>query len=512
MTRCAPAAWCRPSTFCVMVPSDQAGALELGDGEVARVRDRGAHELPADVAARPVAAPRDRVAGEGLVGHRRVAAQGGARRPAVVRDPGLGRDPRAARAPRRRPAARARRASSREVTVSASTATSSPAGSCAATLQTPMVCQPRGGGPMTTYDGSSGTVSAESLQQWRDRKRYLWLVALVMPMLPFAAVVDERAHRPGVVAVARADRDPRARPARSTCSAASTARTRPTTLIDALENDRYYRWLTFLFLPAAVRRPPRRPRLPDRARDLTTGERIGLAVTIGFIGGLGINTAHELGHKQREPRALAREDRAGAERLRPLLHRAQPRAPRARRDAGRPGQQPDGRELLPVLAAHGRRLGAQRVAAGAAPVRASRQSPWRLGNDVLNAWLMTAVLFAALCVWLGVGVLPYLLLQAVVGFTLLEAVNYLEHYGLLRRRGRARRARALGAGRAPAQLELQQHRHERAALPPAAAQRPPRQPDPALPGAARLRRVARAADRVRRHDPARARAAGCGGA
>ena len=41
---------------------------------------------------------------------------------------------------------------------------------------------------MATYGGSSGTVSAESLQQWRDRKRYLWLVALVMPMLPFAAV------------------------------------------------------------------------------------------------------------------------------------------------------------------------------------------------------------------------------------------------------------------------------------------------------------------------------------
>ena len=34
--------------------------------------------------------------------------------------------------------------------------------------------------------------------------------------------------------------------------------------------------------------------------DLSTSERIGLAVTVGFIAGLGINTAHELGHK-REP-------------------------------------------------------------------------------------------------------------------------------------------------------------------------------------------------------------------
>jgi alkane 1-monooxygenase len=31
-------------------------------------------------------------------------------------------------------------------------------------------------------------------------------------------------------------------------------------------------------------------------------------------------------------------------------------------------------------------------------------------------------------------VLPYLLLQAVLGFSLLEVVNYLEHYGLLRQK------------------------------------------------------------------------------
>ena len=34
----------------------------------------------------------------------------------------------------------------------------------------------------------------------------------------------------------------------------------------------------------------------------------------------------------------------------------------------------------------------------------------------------------------GPAVLPYLLLQAVFGFSLLEVVNYLEHYGLLRQK------------------------------------------------------------------------------
>ena len=63
-----------------------------------------------------------------------------------------------------------------------------------------------------------------------------------------------------------------------------------------------------------------------------------------------------------------------------------------------------------------------------------KQHPFRIGNDVLNAWLMTLVLWGALVAWLGVGLLPYLVVQAVVGFSLLEVVNYMEHYGMLRQK------------------------------------------------------------------------------
>jgi len=62
------------------------------------------------------------------------------------------------------------------------------------------------------------------------------------------------------------------------------------------------------------------------------------------------------------------------------------------------------------------------------------KKPWTIHNDVLNAWAMTVVLFAALVAVFGPVVLPYLLLQAVLGFSLLEVVNYLEHYGLKRGR------------------------------------------------------------------------------
>jgi alkane 1-monooxygenase len=47
---------------------------------------------------------------------------------------------------------------------------------------------------------------------------------------------------------------------------------------------------------------------------------------------------------------------------------------------------------------------------------------------------MSLVLWGALIAWLGIGILPYLIIQAVVGFSLLEVVNYMEHYGMLRQK------------------------------------------------------------------------------
>jgi alkane 1-monooxygenase len=62
------------------------------------------------------------------------------------------------------------------------------------------------------------------------------------------------------------------------------------------------------------------------------------------------------------------------------------------------------------------------------------KSYWTLRNDILGAWAMTAALFAGLAIAFGPLVLPYLLIQAVLGFSLLEVVNYLEHYGLRRQK------------------------------------------------------------------------------
>lgn len=53
-------------------------------------------------------------------------------------------------------------------------------------------------------------------------------------------------------------------------------------------------------------------------------------------------------------------------------------------------------------------------------------------NDNLSACVLSLALFAGLIAWLGWGVLPFIAAQAMYAVFLLETVNYIGHYGLLR--------------------------------------------------------------------------------
>lgn len=202
---------------------------------------------------------------------------------------------------------------------------------------------------------------------------------------------------------------------------------------ELLSNDRYYRWCTYLFLPIQL------IGLIVAAYmwagdELSALDKLGLAATLGFVSGIGINAAHELGHRvEHMERWLAKialaqsgyghffvEHNRGHH-----VRVATPEDPAS----ARLGESLW--EFLPRSVAGGFRsalaLEKERLARKGLPW-------WTVHNNVLQAWAMTLVLFGALIAVFGIAVLPWLLLQAVIGAALLETVNYVEHYGLLRER------------------------------------------------------------------------------
>jgi alkane 1-monooxygenase len=283
------------------------------------------------------------------------------------------------------------------------------------------------------------TVPDGSTQRWRDPKRYLWLIGLVVPLLAFIGYAGWLLTGVGVwfwigpivilVVVPAID-----------LFAGLDRSNPPDDVIEALEKDRYYRWITYLFLPIQYVGFVGACYLIARGDplgiggDLTTWERVGLAISIGAIGGIGINTAHELGHKKESHErwlskiALAQsfyghfyiEHNRGHH-----VRVATPEDPASAR-VGESFYQFWPRTVWGSLKSAWR-LEKRRLAR-------RKKHPFRISNDVLNAWLMSAVLWGALMVWLGVGLLPYLVVQAIVGFSLLEVVNFMEHYGMLRQK------------------------------------------------------------------------------
>jgi alkane 1-monooxygenase len=309
-------------------------------------------------------------------------------------------------------------------------------------------------------EGATGTLPEGSTEQWKDKKRYLWLIGLVVPSLAFVAFgayavtgwgawfwigpIIILGVVPAIDLFAGLDRS-----------------NPPDDAIEALEKDKYYRWITYLFLPiqylgfvaamwAVTGANPAAEILDvlgltswvaDWAPDRLTGDlglslvdKVGLAVSIGCIGGIGINTAHELGHKREENErwlskiALAQsfyghfyiEHNRGHH-----VRVATPEDPASSR-LGENFYQFWPRTVIGSLKSAWR-IEKKRYAR-------KNQHPFRLGNDVLNAWVMSAVLWGAMIAWLGVEILPYLVVQAIVGFSLLEVVNYMEHYGMLRQK------------------------------------------------------------------------------
>jgi alkane 1-monooxygenase len=276
-----------------------------------------------------------------------------------------------------------------------------------------------------------GRVLTPERPEWHDPKRYLWLLGTIVPLFLFAgwglvnltglALFWWRGPLFVYVIIPVLD------------VLFGGDRTNPPEQVIAwLEQDRYYRAITYLFLPVQYAALVTGCWLIAFHGGLGVVDKIGIAFTLGALNGIAINTAHELGHKKEHlERWFARvalaptcyghffiEHNRGHH-----VRVATPEDPASSR-VGESFWEFLPRTVIGSLA-NAWRLERTRL-------RRMGRRPFTLRNDVLNAWAMSLLLWAVLVALFGAGILPYLAIQAVFGFSLLEAVNYLEHYGLRR--------------------------------------------------------------------------------
>lgn len=214
---------------------------------------------------------------------------------------------------------------------------------------------------------------------------------------------------------------------------------------ERLSRDRYYRWCTYLFLPVQLAGLSVAAYL-WAGHNLSVLDKVGLAASVGFVGGIGINAAHELGHRvERLERWLAKISLAQSGYGHFYVEHNRGHHARVATPAD-PASARFGESLWEFLprTVIGGFVSAVRLEGERLRRREQRWFSWQ--NNLLQAWAMTLVLFGTLVAVFGWRILPYLLLQAAVGVWLLETVNYVEHYGLLR----GRRASGQWARCAPA--------------------------------------------------------------
>lgn len=267
---------------------------------------------------------------------------------------------------------------------------------------------------------------------WVDGKRHLWILGLVVPLLPF--IGGGLALETGIglfwwigplwlygmiplldFLIGADPNNP------------------PESAVAVLENDRYYRRLVYAYLPLQYLAFFWCAWMVVHG-GLAWWELVGLLLTCGMVNGIGINTAHELGHKKESlERWLSKIA------LAPVAygHFYVEHNRGHHRNVATPEDPASARfgetfwRFLPRTV-----VGSARSAWKIEKERLARggRSVWHWDNDNLQAWSMTLVLFGVVTAWLGPAVLAFLIAQAVYGFSLLEVVNYIEHYGLLRQK------------------------------------------------------------------------------
>lgn len=268
--------------------------------------------------------------------------------------------------------------------------------------------------------------------EYRDRKRVWWLLSVFYPLLPFLGMALHAATGRQIALGLPLLIGYGLMPLLDALIGEDTNNP-PEAVVAQLEEDRYYRWLTWATVPLHF------VALVGCAWWVGTHALSWWAVLmLGYIAGtdsgLGINTGHELGHKHTAfEQALARlvlavpayghftvehgrghhrwvstpEDHASA-RMGESIYRFALRE-------------------LPGGIRRAWRLEKERLAA-------QGRSAWSVHNTMLQSYAVTAVLQLGLVLAFGWIMLPFLAVHNAVAWWQLTSANYVEHYGLLRQR------------------------------------------------------------------------------
>ena len=189
----------------------------------------------------------------------------------------------------------------------------------------------------------------------------------------------------------------------------------PDEVMERLENDKYYRYCTYVYIPfqyASVIFGAYLFTASDLSwlgfdGGLNWVAKIGLALSVGVLGGIGINTAHELGHKKDSlERWLSKitlaqtcyghfyiEHNRGHH-----VRVATPEDPASARFGETFW------EFLPRSVCGSLQLVVG--AGGPAAARGPDKGPWHWSNDVLNAWAMSVVFCGVLIAVFGLALIP----------------------------------------------------------------------------------------------------------
>lgn len=280
---------------------------------------------------------------------------------------------------------------------------------------------------------TSSAATSSNAPDWKDSKRYLWLLSPALPVIGLAAVS----------AYAVAPRKLRALswagpalvhgiiPALDRLVGTDTSNP-PEEIIEKLENDKYYQAIVKAFIPAQYATTFLATWLVGRRKDMPLTDYLGLTLTVGAVNGIAINTGHELSHKHDKldrffsMLALAPTGYTHFAVEHPFGHHKRVATPE---DPASSRLGESFWKFLPRTV-----IGGFKSAYEIEKRRLERKgkSFWCLENELLQGWAMSAGFFGAATIVGGPRAIPFLVGQAAYGASLLEVINYIEHYGLKR--------------------------------------------------------------------------------